>query len=513
MSGDMQDLRGKVESAFKPLEPYRYRFDEPPERQDQSWMEDILKVCSNKEIRNKTGRLAEMLRQWVLSKPDMIFATLRDTDELLHYEDGVYAKFGEKVVAEWVEAMMNNARCGAYTSSHLVSEVVNSVKRNSYVDREIFDERPELICMENGIFNIESKEFFEHTPDYRFLVKIPVTYDAKQECPVFDRFVEDILPEQKDRDALVEFTGYCLYRSLPFHKSFMLVGSGSNGKSTFLGVLKNLLGDRNVSCVGLQELEGNFALAALYGKLANIYPDLSSKAMKSTGKFKALTGGDSLTTDVKFREHMTVSFTLKMIFSCNEIPNVISDDTAAYFRRWCILTFPKQYTEDTADPDLPKKLTTKEELSGVFNKAIAALGRLMKNRKFSNDCGIAAARDRYIRSSDPIRAFVMDEIEDDENGRLAIDSEGSIPKNALYAIYREYCKGRGYMVKTDDIFFKILKTHAHVETVRITIDEKRVWSLQGLRLKGEIPQPKVSDDEQTTFEIMGNSAPFNLSED
>ena len=482
---------------------------------DAEWVAEIRNICFDKDIKNKAGQLMPLLRDWLLSEPGMIFLTLRDTDEILYYESGVYNRLGEKFISAWIERRMHEARCCQYMKTHLVTEVINAIIRSTYVDRSIFEESPELICMDNGILNIETNEFIPHSPDYHFLVKLPVEYDPKAECPVFDKFLAEILPGQKDRDSLTEFIGYCLYRKLPLHKSFMLVGSGSNGKSTFLGMLKTMLGDRNVACIGLQDLEGNFTLSALYGKLANIYPDLSNAAMKQTGKFKALTGGDGLTTDVKFKDHMTTTFTLKMIFSCNEIPRVISDDTDAYFRRWCVITFPAKFTKETADPLLGEKLTAKKEISGIFNKAILALGRLLKNKAFSNDDGIEAARESYIRMSDPIKAFVMDEMEDDESGRLEINPEGFIPKQELYSMYLGYCKQKGYLPKTDDGFFKFLKPHVNAQSVRKRQEKGSVWMLQGVCLRGQKDGiPKLENTNQTLeFEPNGRKNGFIREEE
>lgn len=491
-------IREKIQSAFRPEKPYSYRFDEPPDRPDSTWLAQMRGICEDKDG-NKSGRLVEILKNWILSRQDMIFATFRDTEEIFYYEKGVYRKYGDRLIKEWIEKRMDEAGCGAWVRTRLVSEVLEAVKRSTYTNREQFDERPDLLCMENGILNIWTLEFFEHTPDYRFLSKLPVTYDPKQESPVFDRFMESVIPEPKDRDALIEFMGYCLYRALPFHKSFILVGKGANGKSTFLSMLKELLGPENTSCVSLQEIEsGDYSLSAIYGKLANIYPDLSAKAMTTTGRFKAMTGGDTLTTNVKYKDYMTASYTAKMIFSCNEIPKSANDDTDAYFRRWRVILFPVSFTVDKADPDLKGKLTTPEELSGVFNKTLIGLKRLLDQKRFSNDQGVENEREKYIRMSDPIRAFVLDEIESD-NGTYEPNVTGEVPKNEFYRHYVDYCKTNKYLPKTEDGFFKIIKAHTTVQSVRKRRPTGSEWYVQGIAKKN-VPTPDNGASERNEAE-------------
>jgi putative DNA primase/helicase len=190
-----------------------------------------------------------------------------------------------------------------------------------------------------------------------------------------------------------------------------------------------------------------------------------------------------------------------MIFSCNEIPKVLEDDTDAYFRRWCVITFPVKFTKENADPDLGDKLAAKTELSGVFNRAVAGLARLLERKAFSNDDGIDAAREEYLRMSDPVAAFVMDEIENDATGRLEIALEGMILKHDLYILYTDYCRNRRYLPRTKDGFFKLLQPYVpNAQSVRKREGGKVVWMIQGLQLRpGAVAQnPPQTENVQET---------------
>ena len=68
----------------------------------------------------------------------------------------------------------------------------------------------------------------------------------------------------------------CLYRdnTIGGGKAVILVGEKSNGKSTFLHVVKNMLGDKNIASLDLKELGDRFKTAELFGKLANIGDDI-----------------------------------------------------------------------------------------------------------------------------------------------------------------------------------------------------------------------------------------------
>lgn len=79
-----------------------------------------------------------------------------------------------------------------------------------------------------------------------------------------------------------------MFRRNELGKAFILTGSGSNGKSTFLNMLKHMLGRRNVSVLELKKLNDRFSTVMLFGKLANIGDDISDEFITDAAIFKKL---------------------------------------------------------------------------------------------------------------------------------------------------------------------------------------------------------------------------------
>ena len=118
-----------------------------------------------------------------------------------------------------------------------------------------------------------------------------------------------------------EILGWCLLPDARFQKAVMLTGEGENGKSVFLDLIGDLLGDANVSNVALHDLEDNrFRAAELYGKLANIFADLDERGLKSSTMFKTLTTGDRVTAERKHAHPFSFRSYAKLLFSANKIP-------------------------------------------------------------------------------------------------------------------------------------------------------------------------------------------------
>lgn len=338
--------------------------------------------------------------------------------------------------------------------------------------------------MENGILNLQTGELLPFSPDYYLTVKIPVKFDPTADCPRIKQFFRDVLHEE-DIPVMFELFGFCLYRRYFIHKAFMFVGSGRNGKSTVINLLRRFLGPQNVANVPLQAFaENRFAAAELYGKLANTFADMSSEALRDTGLFKTLTGEDTIEAERKFKNPFRFTNYAKLIYSCNRLPETY-DDSDAFFARWIIINFPNKFEGDKADKNLINKLATPEELSGLLNLALLGLWRLLERGEFSKGVSTEEVREIYLRMSNPVAAFVMDCIE--------VDPEGFVPKKDLYAAFCEYCRNNKLPTVSEATFHKKLIRQVRVEDYRPKIQGKRVHTWRGIRLKQ--PEPEVLEED------------------
>lgn len=416
-------------------------------------------------------RLADHIRQ------KHSFITFSDTEETLIYKKGTYHPHGEAKIREEVQQAL-----GDEATTHRVSEVENHIKRSTYANRGDINVKKELLCLQNGILNIKTGELVAHTPKCIFFNKLPVEYDPKADCPKIKQFISEIVPEH-DISVIQEMVGYCLWRDYPLHKAFLFIGEGCNGKSTLMELIVRLLGKENISSIALQEIDTNrFAIAELYGKLANIYADLPDRALKHTGKFKMLTGGDIVMGERKFKGHFPFENHAKLIFSCNKVPES-RDNTTAFYRRWIMINFPNKFEGDDADPNILEKITTEEEMAGFLNWAIEGLKRLLRNGHFTDSKTTEQIREEYIRKSNPIQAFVED--------CTVSYSQGEISKDRLYRRFCDYCEEMGLPTKAKNVFGRELPRYIAVDSGQ-TRGKGTVW--RGIKLKEDGIQVRWKDD-------------------
>jgi len=361
------------------------------------------------------------------------------------------------------------------------AETIAYTKATTYTHNHDEPE-PNLINLANGTYNLQDDALLKHNPTNFFLNGLPVAHDDKADCPRVRAFLREITNTEADALALEEFAGYCLYRAMPKHRAFLLIGEGANGKSTYLNLLQKLLGNENHASVPLQDLITRpFLRARLYGKLANIFADLPSKALSGagTGIFKALTGADSVDAEIKWVQD-PINFTnyAKLIFSCNQIPRT-SDDTDAFWRRWTLIRFPKQFKGDECDKELAAKLEA--ELPGFLNLALNGLKRLQNNKwEFSNERDEAATRIEYLKNSDSLKYFVETQIE------ITNSRDDFIEKDAFYSAYCDYVHQEklGAPEAKNTVSKRLFELVPNVQTGRIKVEGERKTAWFGVVFRG-----------------------------
>lgn len=396
------------------------------------------------------------------------FKTLKDSGEMFSYGKDLWNIKAEHLIRNRCANLLEN-----YSTSHRGKEVVEHIRSITIWERE--DPPANLLPLLNGILDLESKKLLKYSSKFFFTARLPVNFDVTVEYDFFTKWLKEIVNE-KDSQVLQEFVGYCFHRSIPYHKSLMLLGGGSNGKSTFLSIITAMLGAENVSGLSIQEIsEDRFSAASLQQKLANIHSDLPSRPLQNLGKFKLLTGDDTVGAQKKFKDFFNFRNTAKFLFSANKLPES-QDDTTAFYRRWLLVNFSKEISEKEAIPDYWKELTTPERLSGILNWALVGFSRLFKNKRFSRSETTEKTREHYIRASNPARAFCMDCLEE--------DGEGWISKRDLFGGFADYCNAQNVLPVTETTFFTRVRGifGTSIRDEKRTIGKERKNGIRGLKM-------------------------------
>lgn len=341
-----------------------------------------------------------------------------------------------------------------------------------------FNQRTDLLPVKNGALLLDQTyKLLPHSPAFGFTYCIQAEYNPDARCERIEKFIKDVVREE-DVNVLYEIPALCLLDER-YHYAYMLYGDGSNGKSTYLNLLRTFLGEKNVASVSFQELcEGRFAVAELFGKLANIYADIPAKPVSYAGVFKMLTGGDLIKAEKKYKNPFYFVNRAKLIFSCNEYPET-RDMTSAFWRRWIIIEFPNKFQRNE---NLIKELTDEEELSGFLNKVLEARTRiLIKGVTITKT--MEDVKNEWMTRANSVWGFV--------NNCLVEDPKGEITKEDMYEAYKTFCEERDLKVVSRTKFALDLQKYIRVRSSmkRMGGSVKRIW--EGVRL---ICQDKSNDE-------------------
>lgn len=475
----------------------KYALEEVPQLDKQKlqdeiagFLKQIQKRWKNKYVYfDKNGEphinSEELLRDIRL---DFSFKTLRDTEEVLIYKDGEYYFGGEIFIKEEMEKRIDYPML---VTTHYTNEMVDRVRRNTYIDREQFSSDKWILNLENGLFNIQTMEFTAHTPEFLSLTRIPIKYNPEADCPRIRQFFTEVL-NAEDIPVIQELFGYCLIPDYWIQKAFLFIGDGANGKSTMIELLRSFLGRENCSAVPIQSLNQSrfFHIADLFGKLANLYADLPSQCLKYTGPFKMLTGGDTVPGEYKFKNIFHFVNHAKLIYSANRPPEVVGEDSYAFWRRWIIIAYPNSFPEDSEETDkhIMKKLTKEGELSGLLNIVLPKIIGLWESGRFSYKRTVEEVTEYYMKASDPIYAFLTDKCE--------INLNGWVSKDELFQAFVEYCQANNIPIPKPNSFARGLQNQIFIRVKssrhRVHVGGKQIPTWDGVEFKKDSEDSEVS---------------------
>nr|DAW61318.1 MAG TPA: dsDNA helicase [Caudoviricetes sp.] len=294
-----------------------------------------------------------------------------------------------------------------------------------------------LINLKNGTFEISPdrqglrpfrrEDFIKYQLSFR--------YDRNAICPIFDKYLERVLPDEGCRNVLCEYIGYIFVSNLKLEKAAILYGSGANGKSVFFEIINALLGQENICSYSLQNLTkyDSYQRAELANRLLNYASEINGKLEASI--FKQLVSGEPVEARQIYGKPFTMKSYAKLMFNCNELPKEV-EQTNAFFRRFIIIPFSETIPEPEQDPELARKIID-NELSGVFNWVLGGLTRLLSQKHFTFSEKVKEQVDNYRKESDSVVMFI------DEFGYTP-SFEGSFFLKMVYNEYKEYTIDGGY---------------------------------------------------------------------
>lgn len=372
-------------------------------------------------------------RRWVT---DDSGETKRMTDEIVEE-----LRHGEKTYLEALppESDMDEAakayqkHVKASRSSKAKTAMLVEAQHRVPVTTAQLDQHNSLLCVLNGELNLRTGVLQPHDKKHLISKIAHSEYTDKIDHPLWDRFLADIF----DGDAeLIRYiqkaVGYSLTGSTQEQCAFFLYGSGQNGKSTFLDVITEILGDYAVNIqpetimVKQAQSGPTSDIARLKGARMVTTVEPNDGARLNEGLLKQLTGGDKVTAAAKYENEFEFTPEFKLWMGTNYKPYIRGTDVGIW-RRIHLIPFTVQIPEARRDKQLKHKL--RQELPGIL--AWAVDGCLLWQREgLKPPAVVVEASKEYKSEMDVLSSFLEECCEDG----------GEVSAGDLYKTYSTWAK-------------------------------------------------------------------------
>lgn len=352
-------------------------------------------------------------------------------------ECGVWKNIQDRALKQEVQRGLEHI--GEKVTRGTVDAVTDVLKSEIHAPDHEWNINQEAINVLNGELEWSGHnwELNPHTREHYRTTQIPLGYDPAATCPRFEQFLGEVFRDDSDghekAQALSEMMGYTLVNHTRFEKFALLVGSGANGKSVVMEVLRALVGSQNVTAVQPSQFDNKFQRAHLHLKLANLVTEIAEGGEIADAELKAIVSGELTTAEHKNKDPFDFTPFCTCWFGTNHMPHT-RDFSDALFRRALVIPFNRTFKAGVdADPDLKDKL--KQELPGILNLALKAFGQVLKRGKFTEPKSCLAAKEEWRLEADQVAQFVQE--------RCVLDPSEEITSAAIYDEYKAFADENG----------------------------------------------------------------------
>jgi putative DNA primase/helicase len=433
---------------------------------DGAWSEDL-----EKRVRKSMLHVSDLIeaqaesicdraqQAYLESGTDENKKAAQNAGKLLTFSKGMASDRG-------IKAMTNLFSCG--------EGITRSIKA--------FDANPDLLCLNNGTFDLSTMKLRPHDRDDLLTRRMDVTFDADAKCPMWEQSMIDWIPNADMRAYVQRALGYTLLGKVEEGVFFVPWGETGCGKSQFIETIKKVFGDFGTTA------EASTFRDKVYGSSdsTNNLHDLrgrrfvaSSETTKGAGLneelVKRATGEEALKTRALYQSNIEWTPEFVLWIATNFKPNLSADD-GAIWRRVKPIEFPNNFSESQDRiKGLGKKMMA-QEISGIFNWLLEG-ARVYLEIGLAEPAAMTQAVKDYRDEQDPVTQFLA---EAEADGKIEFGEEVECESSKLFNVYVNHCLQNNLKPITPQRFGRILSdkkygTRKGMNGIRWRAGIKIIW--------------------------------------
>lgn len=344
-----------------------------------------------------------------------------------------------------------------------------------------FDTQDYLLNTDSGVVDLHTGEIKPFDRNLKMSKNTNCKVDFT-EPKVWLKFLHDIFkrPNSEETEELIETIQMALGESLTGRTNkehlYILYGSGSNGKSTFVKVVNDVFGDYGTSINSDLLVQNNnssqsneFSLSALLGARMISTSETAEGKRLDEVIIKKMLGGEKINAQFKYGQPFSFMPTFSPWMSTNNKPIIRATDFGTW-RRIFFVPFLNTFTEQTKDVEMPKKLAAENaQILGWMIQGAVRLYQEYQDKLPKPKCLEEALSD-YKKELDVIVAFL--------NDRCIPFPDMQVDATTLYQEYKEWAKNNSEYLFSESRF----KQEVPKKGYKLVKDLNKGWVYVGLKL-------------------------------
>lgn len=296
-----------------------------------------------------------------------------------------------------------------------------------------------LVAVNNGIFDYDTKTLHPFNPDLVFTSKSKVDYVPNPVNPVIrnpqdgtewdiESWMDELFDDPELTRLAWQIIGANIRPNVKWDKcAWFYSNTGENGKGTLCELMRQVAGPGTYASIPLANFSKDFLLEPLLGA-SSIICDENDVGMfiEKSANLKAIITNDPIQLNRKFMAPVTFTFQGFMIQCVNELPKV-KDRSDSFTRRFLIVRFAKCFTGQARKYIKADYIRRKDVLEYVLHRVLHMDYYQLDE---PDSCRLAMAE--YKEYNDPIRQFI--------NEILPVCQWDLLPYSFLYPLYKAWFK-------------------------------------------------------------------------
>jgi putative DNA primase/helicase len=345
-------------------------------------------------------RMGDYMIEYVNAKKDEISHKLYFyNDRLKRYDSN--EEYLKGIITKLVPTLKDNQK----------NEVIKHMESKLSLSSVRFNQEPYQINFKNGVLDLLDMKLYPHSPDFYDTIQLNVSYVKHDSHPVADKFFKDATQGNKETQQLLyEAIGYSFLKTANLEKIFMLTGAGRNGKSTFLNIVRNLVGLENATSIDFKEMNKDFGTGGLANKLVSVAGDISNQRIDDSDMIKKLASGDLLRINEKYEKKYDIVPFTTFFLSANKLPQT-PDTTYAFYRRFCIIPFNADLSavSKVQGAKFQKELMSESSKEYIAYKAMQAIWSVLNTtEEFTEPEEVTQMLEQYRIENSSVLKFMYD---------------------------------------------------------------------------------------------------------